>query len=411
MEPNRSALVVGGGPAGLLAADHLARAGLTVTVLEARAQLGGRSSSTSHGGIAMNQGPHALYVGGAAKRELAAVGIDPPSWMPRLTGAVWLRDGAARRAPGGPRALTGLRRWAAGLRRSDPDLAGMSAAEWLRREVPDPDARRIAGAFARVTTYTADQDALSADVAAQQVRLAAWPGVRYLGAWGSLIERMAASARAAGVQIETGAAVRAVTREDGWRVTTDAGDRCADLVVLASGGPDRAAKLLGREVPAPGPAAEVGALDLVLHRLPRPSRTFAAGIDSPHYFSIHTRPGQTPVHVSVAAYLAAEDRTSGTPEALEAIVDAVQPGWRAELIAEPRHLARVKALTAIPTAAAGGLAGRPGPTLPGASGLALAGDWVGGEGLLLDGALASARAAASALLAPEATAVPSAAAA
>jgi phytoene dehydrogenase-like protein len=56
-------------------------------------------------------------------------------------------------------------------------------------------------------------------------------------------------------------------------------------------------------------------------------------------------------------------------------------------------------ITAIPTPERGGLAGRPGPALPGVPGAYLAGDWVGPEGLLLDAALASAAAAARAALA------------
>lgn len=47
----------------------------------------------------------------------------------------------------------------------------------------------------------------------------------------------------------------------------------------------------------------------------------------------------------------------------------------------------------------GGLPGRSPGTLPDAPGLALAGDCVGPEGMLMDSALASARAAAATLLA------------
>jgi hypothetical protein len=45
---------------------------------------------------------------------------------------------------------------------------------------------------------------------------------------------------------------------------------------------------------------------------------------------------------------------------------------------------------AIVTASGGGLAGRPGPQVPGVENLFVVGDWVGHEGMLLDAALASA---------------------
>ena len=52
----------------------------------------------------------------------------------------------------------------------------------------------------------------------------------------------------------------------------------------------------------------------------------------------------------------------------------------------------------MPTAAAGGFAGRPPVAVDGAPGLYLAGDWVGDEGFQLDASLASAAAAARSAL-------------
>ena len=52
------------------------------------------------------------------------------------------------------------------------------------------------------------------------------------------------------------------------------------------------------------------------------------------------------------------------------------------------------ASNALVTAAAGGTAGRPGPRVPDAPGVWVVGDWVGGEGMLLDASLASAERAA-----------------
>src|SRR4051794_31592392 len=82
----RTAIVVGAGPAGLVAATHLRRAGAAVTVLEAKGHPGGRAASDHRDGFTLNQGPHALYLGGAARRELAALGIRPAGRIP--TGAL-----------------------------------------------------------------------------------------------------------------------------------------------------------------------------------------------------------------------------------------------------------------------------------------------------------------------------------
>src|SRR4051794_8842374 len=80
MGPRTTAIVIGAGPAGLLAAAHLAEAGVSTTLLEAKADFGGRSASLCRDGLFLNQGPHALYLGGEAMRELGALGIDPPGW-------------------------------------------------------------------------------------------------------------------------------------------------------------------------------------------------------------------------------------------------------------------------------------------------------------------------------------------
>jgi hypothetical protein len=80
---------------------------------------------------------------------------------------------------------------------------------------------------------------------------------------------------------------------------------------------------------------------------------------------------------------------------LEGLLDVARPGWR-EAAVLTRPGAALVASTDLPTAARGGLAGRPGPEVPDAPGVFVAGDWVGPTGMLADAALASAVAAARA---------------
>jgi len=340
----------------------------------------------------LNQGPHALYIGGPARRELEAWGIELDWWNPTSPAAsVFLRDGKPRRRLGG----TGeLGRWFLGLRRTEPEeLAGISAAEWLRRSLRSERARASAAALIRVTTFVADQESLSADVAATQLKIGLYPGVRYLrGGWQSLVDALADKAKARGAALRTRAAVRGLERgPEGWELSLDGETLRADVVVLAAGGPDAVEKLLGEETPAaPRPAAELSVLDLGLTSLPRRSMRFALGIDKPTYLSRHSPPEHRGgVLLSLASY-----RREPLP-ALEKLADSVQPGWRKRTILE-RFLPRMVAVSAIPTPAGGGLAGR--PAIDRGGGLYLAGDWVGPEGWLVDSALASGRAAAAAAL-------------
>jgi len=359
-------------------------------LLEAGSHLGGRAASERRGGFDLNQGPHALYVGGPAKRELDALGIELPMWNPTSIHSVFLREGRARRSLGGS---SGLVRWLAAVARAEPgELSALSTNEWLRQSIRSRSSRAAAAALVRVTTFVADHDALSADVAATQLKIGLWPGVRYLrGGWQSLVGALADAAEQRGATLRTRAAVRAVNGEsDGWTVALDEETLRADVLIVAAGGPEATAKLLGEQAPsAPGPAAELSVLDLGLKKPPRRTR-FALGVDAPTYLSRHSPPGHPGGTLLTLASYAREPRP-----ALEAVAEAVQPGWREQVTLE-RFLPRMVPVSAIATPASGGLTGRPNGDR--GDGLYLAGDWVGPEGWLVDAAIASGAAAAAAAL-------------
>jgi phytoene dehydrogenase-like protein len=370
------AIVIGGGPAGLAAAAHLAAAGLRTTVLEAKARIGGRAASDARDGFVLNQGPHALYVGGPAMRELRALGIDPPRWNPAtLSRNVLIRDGAAHRVAGGFGAVVRLARTEA--------PASMTAREWIEAGIDDPRHREVAAMVVRVATFVADHDVLPADVARAQLRLAAWPGVRYLhGGWQTLVDALAEVAESRGATVRIRSAVRAVERHGrGWTVATDDDEHDADVVIVAAGLPAAAAGLV-EGVDPPGPPAEISSLDLGLRRAPN-RRRFAVGLDEPFYYSRHSPPRHRGgILMTAMSYAAAP------LEDLERLADTVHTGWREELILH-RHLPRMTPVGAVasPTSR---------PPVEHEPDLYLAGDWVGGEGWLVDAALASGVAAARA---------------
>jgi phytoene dehydrogenase-like protein len=391
MDAKSKAVVVGGGPAGLVAAGRLAAGGIETVLLEGSSHLGGRAASEWRDGFFLNQGPHALYVGGPARRELDAMGIKLEWWNPASAASVFPRDGKAKRMLGGEAQLG---RWFLGLQRTEPEeLAGISVAEWLRRSLRSEKARASAAALVRVATFVADHEIFSADAAATQLKTVLVPGVRYLrGGWQSLVDALAAKAEASGATLRMHAGVRSVERDDeGWTIALDEEKMRADFLVIAAGVPDAVGKVLGERAPAaPGPAAELSVLDLALRKLPRRSRRFALGVDKPAYLSRHSPPDQRGgVLLSLASY-AREPRA-----ALEELADTVQPGWREQVIFN-RFLPRMVAVSAISTPASGGLAGR--PAVDQGGGLYLAGDWIGPEGWLVDSAIASGSAAAAAAL-------------
>ncbi len=300
------------------------------------------------------------------------------------------------------------------VRQNPAGESNNSLRSWLDGHVRRPGARRRAmvEAIFRVATYSAEYGRLSAGAGLAQLAVAAHGGVRYLdGGWRSLVEALRARAVKAGAVVVTGERVASIEHDDRARGVRLASGRALpfDGVVLAAGDPGEAAKLLG------GPAAEALAaydaarvpvhaacLDLALSHLRNPDPPYVLGLDEPVYLSVHSRYGKLApaggALIHAMWYLRDGDDSQAARLRLEALLDLMQPGWR-ELVVHRRFLPRLEVASALPTAETGGLAGRPGPQVPGVGGLFLAGDWVGGEGLLADASFASAEQAADLLVA------------
>jgi phytoene dehydrogenase-like protein len=417
-EATTEVLVVGGGLAGLAAATTAARQGRRVLLLEARSEHGGRARTTDADGFLLNEGPHALYAAGEGMAVLRGLGIEPQGEKPPTKGAMGLLEGRLGLLPVGPasfarsdllsfRAKVALGRQLAALPRMDSSrLVGTTLAEWLAELLPDPRSRDLVAGLARVGTYSNDPDRFDAGAALVQLQRALDEGVLYLhDGWRTLVRDLTEAAVAAGVRLVTSEKVAKVDPgPTGVVIRTTTGELTADAVVVTTGGPAGAADLLGvtdgplrTRADAARPSL-VAALDVGLRRPWGSAPTFVLGIDAPLYLSVHAPTAALAPEggslVSLAKYLppdsgrsAAEDRRE-----LEALLDLVQPRWRSEATTV-RFLHRVMAATDIPTAATGGLAGRPPSAAPGRPGVYVAGDWVGPNGLLADAALARGAAA------------------
>lgn len=380
---NENITVVGGGPGGLAVAALLARGGRRVRLLE-RGALGGRAHTRTIEGCLVNDGPHALYRGGAARRVLERLGIEPKGFIPPASGALAWCGGSLHALPAGPVSLLSstlmtlpekleLGRLMARLPHLDPGEGSVN--DWLARDVKSARVADVVRAILRVTTYTNHPDALQARRALVQLRLALAKNVLYLeGGWQSLVGSLRAAAEHAGVEIQENHPVHALPEGD---------------VVLAVP-PREASKLVpGLDVSGLVPV-RAACLDLVLSQLPQPRRTFCLGIDVPTYFSVHSNVVPLGPHhvVAVAKYLGPRDRGADALEQLEAVTEAMQPGFRALTLAR-RFLPELTVMHAVP-----------GHRLPMQAGPRtwLVGDWVGEEGMLLDASLSSAEAVAQHIL-------------
>ena len=307
----RTALVVGGGISGLLAARELARAGLSTTVLEAADAWGGCVGRHDVAGLTLDSGAESFATRSTAVADLAAeLGLGGHIVAPRPGGA-WVQ------LPGGARELpkTGVlgipaNPWDPEVRRS-LGLGGslrasldklLPASVGTRGEVSSVSALVRARMGRRVLerlvepvvggVHSADPGLLDVDMVAPGLRagitrhgsLAAAVAAQRKGtgtpegpAQGSptqpaatprkpakagsavaglkggmhtLVTELVADLRARGVQLLPGTAAAAVARTpDGWKVTAGEGSYTGDVLVVALDGPS-AIQLLGAAVPA-----------------------------------------------------------------------------------------------------------------------------------------------------------------
>lgn len=411
--------VVGGGAAGLMVAVLAAGSGAGVTVLEGSGTVGGRARSTRlDSGHVLNLGPHAVYVDGPADRALSGLGLGLRGRPPVLDGGRAVIDGRLEAMPdnlgriattgalslrGRAQAVAAFARVTGGLVPDPGDP--ISWGRWLDVHASDPTARDVMAMFGRVSAYLDDPDAAAGTVLGQ-LRRAASSGVRYLhGGWQTIVDDLAALAADRGVTVRTGTPARSLRRRTpGIEVGTPEDVLLADRVVLAGLSPRQASALLAELAPdgahermAAAVPVRAAVLDLALSALPVPERTYALGADSPTYLSVHSAasdlaPGDGAV-VHVMRYLRpGEEDPTGHRAQLEAFTDLVQPGWRRHVVSQ-RFLPHMTVAHDVAPASLGGLPGRVPVAV--ADDIALAGDWVGPEGWLLDAVAASATAAAA----------------
>lgn len=379
-------VVIGGGMAGLSAANALADSGAKVTLLEQSRMLGGRARTANEGGYSLNLGPHALYRGGIAARTFTNWGIPFSGGNPVGSGTVLVCGKEIHPAVKDLRSLLTSRLFAAreklevaqllGALNSANADPGETIVQWLDRRIRSELVRDYFAMVVRVATYSGDFEYLSARLALEQISMALKQGVLYLDAgWQTLVDGLADRARSLGVEIRC---EERVTRLSDIR---------ADGFVLAVN-PEAVEMLTETTLPARR-AAYVASLDLCLSRMPEGAPTVAFALDRPLYYSVHSavarlaqNDGAT-IHVMKYLRIDEDDRHVLRGE-LEEYADLVMPGWR-PLADHVRFLPRLEVTAAIP-----GVQGRADVTLSGVERVSIAGDWVGARGMLADTAVASA---------------------
>jgi phytoene dehydrogenase-like protein len=389
----QSYIIVGGGLAGLTAANALAQPDRKVTLLEQSEHLGGRAATRQEAGFFLNLGPHALYRGGPAMRTFKEWNIPFEGHLPAQDKTHLVYQGKKFPLIASTASLLTSPLLGVAEKLEAGNLFRLLAAgkapkqsmrDWIEDHARSPKVRGLAAALTRLTTFTADHDHLSATAALQQLALAFAHNVEFLDhGWQTLIDGLSARARSLGVEIRCNAPLESIAFRD------------ADGIILAVP-PAAVETFTGVRFPNLRPV-RVAVLDLGLGALPENAANFGLGIDQPLYYSVHSAAAKLAPEgsalIQMAKYLAFDTNPGSDPARdradLEQFADLLAPGWR-DRVTVSRFLPNMTVSHAMATTE-----GRPDVDVLNKEAVAICGDWVGPENMLTDAAVSSALRAAA----------------
>ncbi|MBU6453973.1 MAG: FAD-dependent oxidoreductase, partial [Cyanobacteria bacterium REEB67] len=348
-------VVIGAGMAGLTAAQRLLAAGAAVTLVDRAKGPGGRATTLEHDGFFLNQGPHALYVGGAGYKIFNELGIAPAGSQPKPKRSMLFKAGREYDMPISPGTILSTNIFSVGekvewtalmvtLGRCDlASLKSVSLDDWLAKEVKSENVRDVFKAMVRLSTYSNCSSLFSAAAAIRQLLLVQTDGVIYLDhGWQSIVDAMHSLVEGKAVEIYEADVSAVRPTKNGVEVVINGEIRRFDAAILALP-PRVAVKLLEGALPLEDAteidgihAIHAACLDICLKNLPVADNTFGIGVDVPTYYSVHSTTAKLTEFghvVHLAYYLKEGEKGDARHERiLLDLMDRIQPDWREALV-------------------------------------------------------------------------------
>ena len=405
-------VIVGGGLAGFVAANYLAKNDLSILILEKGKNVGGRARTNKINHQYLNLGPHAFYKKGKAKSILEEFGIKLNGKSPKL-GGVLVENNMEYAAPFTPLGLfsTSLLNWKERIEWitimmkvnsiDTEKLAGQTFEQWVKQAARSKKVQSLLYVLGRLATYCHAPEKVSAKLIVSHLKTV-MGGVLYLdGGWQTIIDQLHNKAVISGVQVQTHTAVKQIApvEHDQVKLVLSNGEEILGKYVICTTGPNELNKMLGEKVNLSQSSfftetttVKGATLDVALSQLPKPKRLFAMSISDPLYYSVHSNyarlseDGKSAV-LHVFKYHHPDDHIDGkkVQNELEQFLEKMQPGWQKYMITS-RYIPQIIVNQRLPQIGDEHKLLRSKTDIPG---LYIAGDWASPHSILAEGAVSS----------------------
>ncbi|MCM3601828.1 NAD(P)/FAD-dependent oxidoreductase [Robertmurraya korlensis] len=417
-------VIIGGGLAGYIAANYLAKSDLSILILEKGNKVGGRAQTEKIKQDFFNLGPHALYKKGKAAVILEELDIKLEGGSPKLGGIV-TQNSKEYLAPFNPWGLltTSLLNWKeriewmlilSKIHQVDTQaLADQTYQQWVEKAVQSINVQSLLYVLGRLSTYCHCPEKVSAKVVVTHIKISLG-GVLYLhDGWQTIIDQLHNKAVIAGVQIETHSTVKKVipAEDHNFKVILSNNEEVLCKYVISSTGPLQLTKLLGeieygklnnhlsQLTPVKG-----ASLDISLSQLPHPQKLFALDMNDSLYYSVHSNVASLSENrkhsiVHVFKYYHPDDSIDSIKvrNELEQFLETIQPGWT-DYCVTSRFLPNITVNQRLPLVGHEKYFQRSETDIPG---LYIAGDWASPHYILSEGAACSGKQAAEEIIQKE----------
>jgi phytoene dehydrogenase-like protein len=417
-------VIIGGGLAGYIAANYLAKSDLSILILEKGNKVGGRAQTEKIKQDYFNLGPHALYKKGKAAVILEELDIKLDGGSPKL-GGILTRNTIEYTAPFNPLGLltTSLLNWKeriewifilSKIQQVDTQaLADQTFQEWVEKGVQSKNVQSLLFVLGRLSTYCHCPEKVSAKVVVTHIKTSLG-GVLYLhDGWQTIIDQLHNKAVIKGVQIKTHSIVKQVipTEHRSLKIILSNNEEISCKYVISTTGPLELTDLLGEieNVKANNifsllTPVKGASLDISLSQLPHPKKLFALDMNDSLYYSVHSNVASLSENrknsiVHVFKYYHPDDSIDSIKvrNELEQFLETMQPGWR-DVCVTSRFLPNITVNQRLPLVGHEKYFQRSETEIPG---LYIAGDWASPHYILSEGAACSGKQAAEEIIQKE----------